>query len=142
MKKVRRKLVNVVTGVRVACGAVLLGAIPLHWWALAAGVLALGIVTDLIDGRLARRWRTESAAGRHLHYNATVFLAVGGTIGAVFGGVWVGWLFPAVAFGYVLDNMLRRRLRGVAQRVRKVVSPVAHCLLLGALMTTLVIQAR
>jgi phosphatidylglycerophosphate synthase len=94
-------------------------AIPFAWSLLdperpllAAGLLAVAIVTDFADGWVARRTGTESPRGRLLdHGSDFVFVEAGLAALAVRGAV--PWLLPplvAVAFAqYVVDSLVVER---------------------------------
>ncbi len=75
--------------------------------ALAALVLALAVATDLLDGPVARRRGTASAAGRLFDHGADCVFVTGGLAAAAARGV-VPWLLPvlvAAAFAqYVVDS--------------------------------------
>ncbi len=101
----------------------LLAALPFGWLMLsveprAAFVAALlfgfAIATDLADGVVARRWGTQSAAGRCLDHTADFAFVTAGLAAAAARGA-VPWLLPlviAIAFlQYVLDSTLKRRSR-------------------------------
>jgi phosphatidylglycerophosphate synthase len=131
-------LVKFITELRLVCALVLLGAGPLHWWWLAAVALGVGIVTDLVDGPLARRWYVTSESGAILHAYATVALTFCAMVGAQWGGAWYWWVAIVVALAGLFLAELRPRLRGGWDALRTVVRPAVNITLLGALMTTFV----
>lgn len=72
-----RTLANAVSGARLALAPVSVYAILTGRWALAAGVFAVAVASDLADGPLARRRGTVSARGGVLDHGAdAVFVAV------------------------------------------------------------------
>ncbi len=98
----------------------LLAALPFGWLMLslepraalvAALLFGFAIATDLADGVVARRWGTQSAAGRSLDHTADFAFVTAGLAAAAARGA-VPWLLPlviALAFlQYVLDSTLKR----------------------------------
>jgi CDP-diacylglycerol--glycerol-3-phosphate 3-phosphatidyltransferase len=87
-----------------------------HSAGLAAGVLALAIATDVLDGVIARRRGTASAAGRLFdHTTDCLFVTAGLAAGAMRGDV--PWVLPGLvvaAFGqYVADSYWLHRGRSL-----------------------------
>jgi CDP-diacylglycerol--glycerol-3-phosphate 3-phosphatidyltransferase len=83
---------------------------------LAAGVLALAIATDVLDGAIARRRGTASAAGRLFdHATDCLFVTAGLAAGAMRGAVpWVLPVLVVAAFGqYVADSYWLHRGRSL-----------------------------
>ena len=84
--------------------------------ALAGLVLAAAITTDVLDGLLARRRGTETAAGRVFDHTADCLFVTSGLAGGAFRGVfpWVLPLLVAVAFvQYVVDSYWGHRGRAL-----------------------------
>jgi CDP-diacylglycerol---glycerol-3-phosphate 3-phosphatidyltransferase len=75
--------------------------------ALAALVFVAAIVTDLLDGRIARRTGSASALGGTFDHTTDFLFVMSGLVGGVIRGAFP-WLLPAViavAFGqYVVDS--------------------------------------
>jgi phosphatidylglycerophosphate synthase len=100
---------------------------------LALGALAVGALTDALDGPLARRLRQSTKLGSYVDGEADLVLAMALTLAAVRSGAlpaYAGWLVAAryalpvgAAFGVAfatarppaLEHTLPGRLRGVAQ---------------------------
>lgn len=82
---------------------------------IAAVIFVLAIVTDLLDGRVARYYGTESALGRALDHSADFLFVFGGLGAAAYRGL-IPWALPvliAVAFfQYVIDS---RYMHGTPQ---------------------------
>ena len=87
-----------------------------HWTALAAGVLALAIVTDVLDGVIARRRGTTSAAGALFDHTTDCLFVTAGLAAAAGRGA-VPWVLPvlvAAAFAqYVADSYWLHRGRAL-----------------------------
>ncbi len=85
--------------------------------ALGAGLLfATAVVTDVLDGRMARRLGTASAWGRGLDHTADFVFVVLGLLGASLRGALTPWLPIVVAAAfiqYVGDSFLFRAKRGL-----------------------------
>jgi phosphatidylglycerophosphate synthase len=94
--------------------AVLMSRASARAAALAAVVLAAAIATDLLDGPVARRRRTASAAGRAFDHAADCLFVTTGLAGAAARGA-VPWLLPllvVLAFAqYVADSHWLHRER-------------------------------
>ena len=82
--------------------------------AVAAALYVLAIVSDLLDGRIARRRGTASAFGRALDHGSDFAFVCAGLFAAAAVGL-VPWLLPvaiAVAFAqYAIDSYLLHRER-------------------------------
>jgi len=91
-------------------------AVPFAWWmyssgpgaaALAGVALAFAVATDLLDGAAARRFGTQSPAGRAFDHAVDFVFVSGGLCSAAARGS-LPWLLPAVvsvAFAqYVIDS--------------------------------------
>ena len=85
--------------------------------ALGAGLLfATAVVTDVLDGRMARRLGTASAWGRGLDHTADFAFVVLGLLGASLRGALTPWLPIVVAAAfiqYVGDSFLFRAKQGL-----------------------------
>ncbi len=83
---------------------------------LAAAVIVIAIVTDLLDGPVARVRRTESSRGRTFDHTADFLFVCGGLAAGASRGVFP-WVLPAlvaVAFvQYVLDSFWIHRRGGL-----------------------------
>jgi CDP-diacylglycerol--glycerol-3-phosphate 3-phosphatidyltransferase len=109
------QLANLVTAIRVVLTPVFVAALCLHSRASGGGVLAVLIfaviaASDVFDGRIARRWGTESSAGRTFdHFADICFLLAALSTYAVLGTV--PWWVPAAVGGsfgaYVVDSWAR-----------------------------------
>ncbi|HXJ80441.1 MAG TPA: CDP-alcohol phosphatidyltransferase family protein [Candidatus Methylomirabilis sp.] len=103
-------MANALTGVRLLLAvpfALLMASGSARSAVLAALTLAAAIATDLLDGPVARRRGTATAAGTAFDHTAdVVFLASGLVAGAVRGAF--PWMFPAVVLfafvQYVVDS--------------------------------------
>lgn len=74
---------------------------------LLAGFLLVAIVTDVLDGKVARSSGTASAAGQLFDHTTDFLFVTGGLGGAAWSGLLTPWLPPLiiVAFAqYVLDS--------------------------------------
>ena len=84
---------------------------------VAAACFVVAVVTDLLDGALARRLGTASARGRTLDHTADFVFVVAGLLGAAGRGALPVWLpiVVGLAFAqYVVDSLLlegREQLR-------------------------------
>ena len=107
---------NVMTGLRLAAAPVIGWTAAAELWRPAAGLLALAIITDMLDGMLARRSGQASNQGGLFDHGADCLFVTCALAGLAHAG-WVTWLLPVLvplAFGqYVLDS---RALAG--QRLR------------------------
>lgn len=95
------------TAVRLAAAPVVGRAAAEELWQLAAGLLLLAIITDVLDGWLARRLGQASNRGGLFDHSADCVFVTCALIGLAHAG-WVPWLLPIlvpIAFGqYVLDS--------------------------------------
>ena len=105
---------NLVTGLRVVLTPVFVAALCLRDRSgvglLAVFVFAVIAASDVLDGHIARRWGTESGAGRTFDHVADIcFLMAALSTYAVLGTA--PWWVPAAVGGsfgaYVLDSWLR-----------------------------------
>ena len=53
-------------------------------WTLVAVLFAIGMITDFLDGQIARRWNTETEFGRKFDMIADRFLMIGVALALVF----------------------------------------------------------
>ncbi len=110
-------MANALTAVRLLLAfpfAVCMGAPDARHAAWAALILAAAIVSDLVDGAIARRLRTTSAAGRLFDHTADVlFVTSGLAAGALRGAFpWVLPILVGAAFAqYVIDSYCVDRAR-------------------------------
>jgi phosphatidylglycerophosphate synthase len=98
----------------------LAAAAPFAWWVAqgaggaAATLFCVAIVSDLVDGRIARARGTASALGRALDHGADFVFVTSGLAAAAARGL-IPWLLPALvalAFAqYVIDSYWLHRAR-------------------------------
>ena len=111
---------NALTALRLAVAPVAAWAVATAQWRLALSVFALAVVTDLLDGIVAR-WlgRVSKAGGVFDHATDCIFVTA--TIGGLATVGWAPWLLVAViplAFAqYTLDS---RVLAGHALRTNAI----------------------
>ncbi len=98
---------NLLTAVRLALAAPCAMAVVSGQWPLAAALFALAVITDLLDGPLARRLNHASQVGGLLDH-ATDALFVTCALGALAVAGYLTWVLPclvAAAFiQYALDS--------------------------------------
>ena len=102
-------------------------------WAWAAGLFILAVITDVYDGKLARRLhQTSPLGGLFDHATDALFVTLGCWSLAQLSLInpWLPWLIPAAFVQYMLDS---RALRGVALRMSMIgrANGVAYYVLLG-----------
>ena len=81
---------------------------------VAAACFVAAVVTDLLDGRLARRLGTVSARGRALDHTSDFVFVASGLFGAAIRGalpVWLPLLVSLAFLQYVLDSLVLHRSR-------------------------------
>lgn len=110
---------NALTGLRLALAAPLAGAIVAGEATLAAALFAVAVVTDLLDGRVARRFGESSALGGILDHGADALTVVCGLAALAWQGAVPAALPPLIALAfaqYALDSraLAGRRLRASA----------------------------
>jgi cardiolipin synthase (CMP-forming) len=136
MEEFHRMLVNTITQARLMCALMLLFTPLLGWWWQSAAFLAIGVLTDVVDGPLARKWGVTSRHGANLHFLASTLLTTGALLGVVFAGAWTWWVWIIVASSYSLYLPLMTRLHGRWLTVCVNIYLVAKIALLCALTTT------
>ncbi|MEE2664664.1 MAG: CDP-alcohol phosphatidyltransferase family protein [Myxococcota bacterium] len=107
-----RTRANALTALRFAAAPACALSIACEIHGIALGLFALAVATDLVDGRVARRYGETSALGGLLdHVSDASFVALGCLALALRGEL--PWLLPpliAIAFAqYVLDSRTPRR---------------------------------
>ena len=110
-------MANVLTAVRLLLALPFAGCMVVadaRHAAWAAGILAAAIVSDFVDGVIARRLATASAAGRLFDHTADVLFVMSGLVAGAVRGVfpWVLPLLVGAAFAqYVIDSYVVDRAR-------------------------------
>lgn len=98
-------LVNVVTCLRFPLAAVTAWAMWRHEYTLAAASLATGLVSDWVDGALARALKAETKFGAEwLEPAADITLMVGAVIGLALIGLIPWWMLATLAISDRLIN--------------------------------------
>ena len=116
LRRLGPQLANLLTALRLLLTPVFIALVGVASGADAAGVLAVIVfavvaASDVWDGRVARRWGSESSGGRVFDH----FADIGFIVPALCAYVWLGlapWWVPAAiaaAFAfYVIDSRVRR----------------------------------
>src|SRR5215469_13422499 len=112
-------MANILTAIRLllALPFAVLMASDARSAAAAAGLLFVAaIATDLLDGMVARRWGTATAAGGAFDHAADFLFVVGGLTGVAHRGAFP-WIFPALVTAaflqYVVDSYWIHRRRAL-----------------------------
>lgn len=78
---------------RIPLAGILLWAVLMDRWVLATVLLMVAMVTDALDGMVARRYNAESKFGGEILESACdMALAVAAVAGLVITGVWSAWI--------------------------------------------------
>lgn len=124
---------NALTGLRFAAALPLACAIAAGAAALAAACLAAAVATDLLDGRVARRFGESSALGGLLDHAADATTVVSGLAALAWRGAVPALLPPLIVLAFAQYALDSRALAG--QRLRASVlgraNGIAYFALLG-----------
>ena len=98
-----RFIPNALSLSRIVFAVILLWALNAHSWKLAAAVMLIGLVTDLLDGAIARRYHVESKIGADiLEPVCDLVLSIGAIGGLWLAGIWPVWVPISLAVITVL----------------------------------------
>jgi phosphatidylglycerophosphate synthase len=108
---------NALTALRLAAAPALACALLAGAYAAAGALFGLAVATDLLDGRIARRFGEASPLGGLLDHSADALFVVAGLGALAWRGVLpapLPWLVAAAFLQYVVDSraLAGRRLRG------------------------------
>ena len=98
---------NALTASRLVLLALLVPALLSRNWWLAAPLFALAVVTDIFDGKIARKYGETSALGGLFdHATDALFVTLCAWASAQLGLInpWLTWLIPAAFLQYMLDS--------------------------------------
>jgi cardiolipin synthase len=115
----KMQLPNVLSGSRLLLTPVSLYCICVDAWLAATLILLLAVLTDMLDGFLARRWQQTSALGGILdHSSDALFISI--TLAALAAHGLVPWALPLLAASafiqYLLDS---NALKGMSLRTSR-----------------------
>jgi len=124
---------NLLTSIRALVIAPTVYCIVEHYWFAAAALFSAAVVTDFLDGQLARRLHQTSAFGGLFdHATDALFVSLGCWAIAQLGMIntLLPWLIPVAFLQYVLDS---KALAGVALRMSAIgkSNGVAYYAILG-----------
>jgi phosphatidylglycerophosphate synthase len=129
----KRQLPNLLSSSRLLLTPLSVYCIYSDAWLAATLTLVLAIITDLLDGFLARRWQQTSAWGGLLdHSSDAVFISL--TLAALASIELVPWLLPMLVAGafiqYLLDS---NALQGLSLRTSRLgrYNGIAYFILAG-----------
>jgi len=106
---------------RIALGGLTWHFAAKDFWGMALITLSVGMITDLIDGWLARKWQVGSRIGRDLlEPGCDAALVFGLAAGLVAGQVWTWWHVLAIGLGALELQLLHHFPgKGIGQCIRK-----------------------
>ena len=124
---------NLLTLIRVAALLPLIYTILNYMWLWAGLLFATAVITDVYDGKLARRLdQTSPLGGLFDHATDAAFVTLGCWALANIGSInpWLPWLIPAAFIQYMLDS---KALSGVSLRMSTIgrANGIAYYVLLG-----------
>jgi CDP-diacylglycerol--glycerol-3-phosphate 3-phosphatidyltransferase len=130
-------LPNALSGIRAASVAPVVGLIALGEPAIALGIFALAAITDLVDGRLARRRHEVTALGTFLDPLADKILIVGTLSALALQGAAPAWAVGIVVARELVAVEVRVRSPGLAAgaegKAKTVLQAIATVALLASL---------
>ena len=115
--------------------APLLGlSIWLGWWKVASVLFAWAVVSDVLDGRLAREQGTASARGGLLDHGADAATVASGCLALGFVGAVPQWLFALVALAFLQYASQSRVRNGENLKASQLgrLNGIAYYVLVGA----------
>ena len=124
---------NLVTGLRLALIPATYLSIVFGDWALAAVLFTIVVVTDVLDGRLARKFNQASPLGGLLdHATDATFVAI--CTAAIAGTGQINpWLAPLIAITFIQYTLDSKALQGQTLRASKIgrLNGIAYFVLVG-----------
>lgn len=133
---------NLLTGLRLATLPVISYALLQQNWVLAAWLFTLAVVTDIYDGKIARKLsQTSPLGGLFDHGTDALFVSVCCGCLSLLGlvNVWLPWLIAFAFIQYMLDS---KALAGIALRMSFIGrnNGIAYYVLVGVVIGAQVLQ--
>lgn len=103
---VRKLMVNVISFTRFPAAAVVVWLVAGGRWGWAVLILLVGLASDLLDGRLARRWQAVTRFGYHLDGQSDRALLLAPIVGMAVAGDLPWWGAIALAIGLHIADLV------------------------------------
>lgn len=134
----KKALPNSLSLSRVALGGLVWYFAANDSWGMALFALSVGMITDLIDGWLARKWQVESRIGRDfLEPGCDAVLVFGAAAGLVAGEVWTWWHVLAIGLGALELQFLHYFPgKGIGKCIRKaahLIHPIYYVIVISVI---------
>ena len=110
---------NVLTAIRLLLIPILVWAIVGTQWLTAAITIALAIVTDIYDGKLARHYNSASPLGGFFDHGTDALLVSSSAWALAQNGLIHAWLWPFIGFAFAQYALDSKILQGRVLRTSK-----------------------
>ena len=110
---------NVLTGIRLLLIPLLVWSIIGAQWLIAATTIALAIVTDVYDGKLARHYNSASALGGFFDHATDALLVSSSAWALAQKGLVHPWLWPLIGLAFAQYALDSKILQGRVLRTSK-----------------------
>jgi phosphatidylglycerophosphate synthase len=127
------QVVRAITVSRLIAGLLLPICAVYEWWSFAAALFIVAVLSDMLDGELARFWGVTGSAGARLDTHADMVLTLGAMMAVSLGGVWYWWLTWVLVALAVFARWLESRLSGDALFMLILTLPAMNFLLISLL---------